>query len=119
MTLVLEIAVMVAILIGTAFSIIGLIGYVRLPDVYTRLHGTTKCTTFGSILIYSGVIAYGLQLFLSGGPEYAPLSVHTALALIFILLTNPVGAHAIARAAHRSGVLPRRAVVDKLKEDEE
>jgi multicomponent Na+:H+ antiporter subunit G len=43
------------------------------------------------------------------------LSIHSIFALIAILLTNPVGAHAIARAAHRSGVMPARAVVDDLK----
>lgn len=42
------------------------------------------------------------------------LALHSALALLAILLTNPVGAHAIARAAHRSGVYPARAVIDEL-----
>ena len=44
------------------------------------------------------------------------LSIHSIFALIAILLTNPVGAHAIARAAHRSGVMPAKAVVDDLQE---
>jgi len=44
------------------------------------------------------------------------LAIHSAAALIAILLTNPVGAHAIARAAHRSGVQPVGAVVDELAE---
>jgi multisubunit Na+/H+ antiporter MnhG subunit len=42
------------------------------------------------------------------------LAIHSAAALVAILLTNPVGAHAIARAAHRSGVKPVLAVVDAL-----
>ena len=42
------------------------------------------------------------------------LALHSVFALIAILLTNPVGAHAIARAAHRSGVHPARAVIDEL-----
>jgi len=44
------------------------------------------------------------------------LAIHSAVALIAILLTNPVGAHAIARAAHRSGVQPVGAVIDELAE---
>jgi multisubunit Na+/H+ antiporter MnhG subunit len=42
--------------------------------------------------------------------------IHSTAALLAILLTNPVGAHAIARAAHRSGVKPVGAVVDELAE---
>ena len=45
------------------------------------------------------------------------LAIHTLVALIAILLTNPTGAHAIARAAHRSGVMPIGAVVDHLKDE--
>ena len=42
------------------------------------------------------------------------LAIHTGVALVAILLTNPTGAHAIARAAHKSGVKPVKAVVDDL-----
>ncbi|HHH79723.1 MAG TPA: hypothetical protein ENL13_02345, partial [Thermoplasmatales archaeon] len=45
------------------------------------------------------------------------MPLHVFIALIAILVTNPTGAHAIARAAHKSGVLPVNAVVDDLKED--
>ena len=103
--------------IGIVFQALGTVALHRFPDVYTRLHGATKCTTFGSMFIYLGVMAYGIALFLSGKAGYAALPVHTALAMLFILITNPTGAHAIARAAHRSGVMPRGAVVDKLRED--
>jgi multicomponent Na+:H+ antiporter subunit G len=44
--------------------------------------------------------------------------VHVAIAILALLITNPTGAHAIARAAHRSGVLPKMAVIDRLAEDE-
>jgi multicomponent Na+:H+ antiporter subunit G len=44
--------------------------------------------------------------------------VHTVIAILALLVSNPTGAHAIARAAHRSGVLPKQAVVDRLAEDE-
>jgi len=38
------------------------------------------------------------------------------VALVCLIITNPTGAHAIARAAHRSGVMPKQAVIDELKE---
>ncbi|MDD3632055.1 MAG: monovalent cation/H(+) antiporter subunit G, partial [Atribacterota bacterium] len=41
---------------------------------------------------------------------------HTIVALVCLIITNPTGSHAIARAAHRSGVMPKQAVIDELKE---
>jgi len=102
--------------IGIIFQALGTIALHRFPDVYTRLHGATKCTTFGSIFIYLGIILYGVRLYLLGKGGYASLITHTVLILVLLMITNPTGAHAIARAAHRSGIMPKYAVVDKLKE---
>lgn len=102
--------------IGILFQALGTVALHRFPDVYTRLHGATKCTTFGSIFIYLGIIVYGVMLFLAGKTSYVSLPVHTSIVMILVLITNPTGAHAIARAAHRSGVMPKMAVVDKLRE---
>ncbi|KAA0008241.1 MAG: monovalent cation/H(+) antiporter subunit G [Thermoplasmata archaeon] len=104
--------------IGIFFNLLGSIGLLRFPDVYTRLHAGTKCTTFGSMFLTGAVIVYGLKewyLHPVAGSSIMPL--HVFIALIAILVTNPTGAHAIARAAHKSGVLPVNAVVDDLKED--
>ena len=104
--------------IGVFFNILAGLGLLRFPDVYTRLHAGTKCTTFGSIFICGSVILMGLKMWYFGegatGTDGSILAIHTAGALIAILLTNPTGAHAIARAAHRSGVKPALAVVDDL-----
>jgi multicomponent Na+:H+ antiporter subunit G len=54
-------------------------------------------------------------LWYTGSTDGSVLAIHSLVALVAILLTNPTGAHAIARAAHRSGVKPVRAVVDDLK----
>ena len=99
--------------IGLAANGLGAFALIRFPDVYTRLHGATKCTTFGSIFTTVAVIVYG---FARGGASYQTLSIHAIIALIALLLTNPTGSHAIARAAYRSGVKPKNAVVDKLEE---
>ena len=100
--------------IGVFFNILAGLGLLRFPDVYTRLHAGTKCTTFGSIFICGSVILMGLKMWYQGSTDGSILAIHTAGALVAILLTNPTGAHAIARAAHRSGVKPVRAVVDDL-----
>ena len=102
--------------IGVFFNLLGGIGLLRFPDVYTRLHAGTKCTTFGSIFICGSVILVGLKMWYTGSTDGSVLAIHSGAALVAILLTNPTGAHAIARAAHRSGVAPINAVVDDLKE---
>jgi multicomponent Na+:H+ antiporter subunit G len=102
--------------IGVFFNVLAGVGLLRFPDVYTRLHAGTKCTTFGSIFLIGSVILIGFKMWWDGNVNGSVLSIHSIFALIAILLTNPVGAHAIARAAHRSGVMPAKAVVDDLKE---
>ncbi len=105
--------------IGLFFNFLASLGLIRFPDVYTRLHAGTKCTTFGSIFLSIAVIGYGIWKYRDGDTSMLALSVHTFIALVALMLTNPTGAHAIARAAHRSGVKPAMAVVDDLEEKEE
>lgn len=109
-----DIIVYIFLAIGVFFNLLGGLGLLRFPDVYTRLHAGTKCTTFGSIFICGSVILLGLKYWIQGSTDGSVLAIHTAAALIAILITNPTGAHAIARAAHRSGVKPYKAVVDDL-----
>ncbi len=99
--------------IGVVFNGLGAVALLRFPDVYTRLHGATKCTTFGSIFTAAAVIVYG---FARGGATYHTLAIHAIVALLALLITNPTGSHAIARASYRSGIKPVGAVVDKLED---
>ncbi len=110
----LDILIIIYFVIGVFFNVLGGVGLIRFPDVYTRLHAGTKCTTFGSIFLTLAVIFIGLEIWSNGDVNGSVLAFHTGAALVAILLTNPTGAHAIARAAHRSGVKPFGAVVDDL-----
>jgi multicomponent Na+:H+ antiporter subunit G len=114
--MILDILIFAFIGIGLFFNLLAGIGLLRFPDVYTRLHAGTKCTTFGSIFLIGSVVLIGLNLWWENDTNGSVLAIHSAAALIAILLTNPVGAHAIARAAHRSGVQPVGAVIDELAE---
>jgi multicomponent Na+:H+ antiporter subunit G len=115
-----EIIMYILLAIGVFFNLLAGAGLLRFPDVYTRLHAGTKCTTFGSIFICGSVILLGLKAWLfDGNDSGASLAFHTGVALAAILLTNPTGAHAIARAAHRSGVKPAQAVIDELEKKPE
>ena len=106
------------LLVGLAFNILGAVSLYRFPDVYTRLHGTTKCTTFGTIFTCFGVLAWALwRLGATGDGRFLTMALHVGVAVVALLVTNATGAHAIARAAHRSGVGPRQAGVDRLAED--
>jgi len=110
-----EIIIYILLAIGVFFNLLAGIGLLRFPDVYTRLHAGTKCTTFGSIFICGSVILLGLKMWIIDGDDgSSPLAIHSAVALIAILITNPTGAHAIARAAHKSGIKPVGAVIDEL-----
>ena len=109
-----DIIVYIVLAIGVFFNLLAGVGLLRFPDVYTRLHAGTKCTTFGSIFLCGSIILLGLKMWYQGSTDGSVLAIHTAGALIAILITNPTGAHAIARAAHRSGVKPVGAVVDDL-----
>jgi len=112
-----EYLIYIFLCIGIIFNCLGTIGLLRFPDVYTRLHAATKCTTFGSIFTSLGVIVYGLVLWYYGNTGYGILAAHSVVAVIALVITAATGAHALARATHRSGVKPVLAVVDKLEED--
>lgn len=112
-----EIIIIIFIIIGVFFNALGTIGIIRFPDVYTRLHSGTKCTTFGTIFIVGAVVGYGIWKYLpSRDPVWIVLIIHSILALLFILIANPTGAHAIAKAARFGGVRPYAAVVDEMEE---
>ncbi len=104
-----EIIGLIFIIIGLGFDFFGCLGLVRLPDVYNRLQAATKCVTLGTCGILFG-------LFLRYG--FTSIGMKCILTILFILITAPVSAHALSRAAHKSGVkLYDRSVCDKLTND--
>jgi multicomponent Na+:H+ antiporter subunit G len=94
--------------VGILFDVFGCIGLVRFPDVYNRLQASTKCVTLGTILVLIGV-----ALVAGNGPTGAK----AIICAVFILITSPTAAHAIAKGAYASGVrLWENSVVDKYAE---
>ena len=87
--------------IGLAFDLFGCIGLVRLPDVYNRAQAATKCVTLGTCMILAAVAVHALGV--QAGTNW-PMGVKAIVCAAFILLTSPVGAHAICRGAYLSGV---------------
>ena len=87
----------VLIIAGSFFVLVGAIGLVRMPDVFTRMHATSVTETAGAGLLLAG-------LMLQAGFTLLTLKLFFVLAIFF--LTAPVATHAIAQAALRAGVEP-------------
>lgn len=84
------------LLIGTAFLLVAAAGILRMPDLFLRMSATSKATTLG---IGGMLIACGI--YFSG--DFG-ISGRVAAIIAFILLTSPVAAHMIGRAAYFNGV---------------
>ncbi len=78
---------------GVFFYLVGAVGLIRMPDVFCRMHATTKADTLGAGLIFVGLIIYF-------GFSFASLNV--LVVLIFVWLTMPTAAHAVARSEYEN-----------------
>jgi len=102
-----EIITAIFISIGMLFNIFGCIGLVRLPDVYTRLQAATKCVTLGTFFTLTGAAIYGF------GGMSAEMGWKSLLCIVFVVITAPAAAHALARGAYKYGVkLKEPTVID-------
>ncbi|MDD1671989.1 MAG: monovalent cation/H(+) antiporter subunit G [Methanomicrobiales archaeon] len=109
--------IILCLVIGTVFNGLGVLGLLRFPDLYTRMHATTKATTFGSIFTSLAVIIFGIwSFFRTSDLQFTTLAIHAFIATLALALTNAVSSHAIARAAHKMGIKPMPAVCDRLEE---
>ncbi len=92
--------------LGAFFLFASGVGVFRMPDVFNKMHAGTKATTLGSILFLSGLGFFE--------PAWLPKLL---LVAVFIVLTNPVSSHALARAAHNDpSEKPDNLVIDDLEE---
>lgn len=104
-----DLLVALLLVLGGAFAAIAGLGLLRLPDVLIRMHASTKAGTLGVGLIVIAV-AVSKNDFL--------VTSKAVLIILFLLLTAPVAAHLIGRAAYRSGTpLWSRTVIDEARRD--
>lgn len=100
---IIEIIGLVAIIAGCFFYGVGVLGLVIMPDVYLRIQAAGKTSTLG----IAGLLV--------GGALLTPSNALQMIALaLFMIMTGPVVAHAIARAAYRSGVRMAKPLRDDL-----
>lgn len=90
-------ASVILVLSGIFFMFVGSLGVLRMPDFYSRTHAVSTSDTLGILLVITGLIIY----------EGATLnSLKLFLIVLFVALSNPIGTHALARAAYRKGIKP-------------
>jgi multicomponent Na+:H+ antiporter subunit G len=90
----------VLILAGSFFTVVGAIGLLRMPDVYTRMHAASVTDTLGAGFLLAG-------LMVQAGVGLVTLKLLFILTLFFFL--GPVATHAVARAALHAGISPHLA----------
>ncbi len=104
----LQLIAILAVVTGTIFSVLGVLGFIRMPDVYTRLHATGKVSVFGVVLLLLATVVL------------TPLDFAKGLVLIILLVIGgPVTSHALGSAAHRIGIPMKRAIHDALSDREQ
>jgi len=100
-----QLVAIIAVVIGTLFSLVGMLGFIRLPDAYSRLHATGKIAVFGVVLLLVATVAW------------TPVALGRGLLLIILLMVaGPVTSHAIASAAYRIGVTMKAQTRDDLQD---
>ena len=82
------------IVVGSLFALVAAIGLLRLPDLFTRMHAATKAGTLGSGL---------MMIALAFVAEDLASATRAIAGVVFIILTTPIAAHLLARAAYAVG----------------
>ena len=89
------VAVTALVVVGSFFLLVGTVGLLRLPNVYNRMHATSKAATLGSSSVLLATTVY-----------YGPVGDGLAalVTVVFLFFTAPTGSHVISRAAQKMGV---------------
>jgi len=97
------------VLTGSVFLFSAGLGVLRMPDSYNRIQTGTKASTLGTILVLCGLALL-----------HPAWTWKLLMLIFFVLLTNPVSSHALARAAHSIRITETEStVVDRLEEEED
>jgi multicomponent Na+:H+ antiporter subunit G len=90
-----EIISAIVIILGVLFVVIGAVGLIRLPDFYIRISAITKAATLGVACIMIGVALNYNEI---------SIAIKAFAVVLFLLITSPIAAHIIGRAAYDGGV---------------
>ena len=114
MSMTIRIIIDICLAIGAFFALAGVIGVIRMPDAYCRMQSSTNISTLGTLAVFIGGFIYACAV-----EQSATMAVKIALVALFTLLTNPIGSHAICKAAYKIGIRPKKDFVcDEYGRDE-
>lgn len=97
------IASYIFLIIGGLFYLLGGLGILRMPDTFNRIQAGTKATTLGSFSILIGVFF--------ANPSWV---FKILIIIVFIVISNPIGSSAIAKATYKSKQIPSNLVIDEF-----
>ena len=96
----------ILILLGAFFLFSAGLGMLRMPDAFTRIQAGTKASTLGNTLVLVGIAFY-----------HPGWSLKLVIIVYFVLMTNPISSHALARAAHAIGIpMAGKTAADALRD---
>lgn len=109
-----DIIMYILLVIGLFFSFVGVLGILRMHDVYGRLQASTCIPTMGNICLIIAGILYAATHSLGGSTI-----VKLVIIMLMILCTNPISNHALLKGAYKGGVKSaKELVIDDYKEDD-
>jgi multicomponent Na+:H+ antiporter subunit G len=97
MILLLDIISWVLLSAGGVFVLVGGIGALRMPNLYTRMHAASVTDTMGAVLVIAGVMVQA---------GFSLVTIKLAAILLFLVLTSPTASYALASAALLAGIKP-------------
>lgn len=83
----------ILLFLGSVFILIAAIGLLRFGESFSRMHATTKATSFGLLLILAGVVFYFLSII---------VAIKALLVIVFVYLTAPLAAHSISKTVRKT-----------------
>ena len=89
--------------VGLIFCLAGVKGLIKMPDTFSRMQASTCISTLGAIGVLLGGLLYAIFIMGSTGT-----AVKIAVIALMIIITNPVGAHSIAKGAYKAGIRPEK-----------
>ena len=91
------------IALGAFFALAGAIGILKMPDTFCRMQSATCVSTLGILCVAIGAILYAVIFKQCVGD-----AVKIGVIALMVLMTNPIGAHSIAKGAYKSGIRPEK-----------
>ena len=100
-----RIVIDVLIAISAIFALAGTIGILKMPDTFCRMQASTCISTLGAFCVLLGALLYAIVIMGS-----VSTAVKIVVIAVMIFITNPIGAHAIAKGAYKAGIRPEKAM---------